>query len=133
LRRLFEGYALIGLGLTGMGIAAVALTGASSVWLVTGLSAAAALIGLGNSVATLQLTTFFASQLDSDDYAAVLRLRYVVIIGSMLLATAAGPLVLSHLGPAQTILACGLAAAVAGGAGVFAPTTVIYGPGFTAA
>jgi MFS family permease len=133
LRRLFEGYALIGLGLTGMGIAAVALSGAPSVWLVAGLAAAAALIGLGNSVATLQLTTFFASQLDSDDYAAVLRLRYVVIIGSMLLATAAGPLVLSHLGPAQTILACGLAAAVAGGAGVFAPTTVIYGPGFTAA
>jgi hypothetical protein len=76
LRRLFEGYALIGLSLTAMGLAAVALTGAPSIWLVAGLSATAALLGLGNSVATLQLTTFFASQLESDDYAAVLRLRY---------------------------------------------------------
>jgi hypothetical protein len=132
LRRLFEGYALIGLSLTAMGVAAVALAEAPSIWLVIGLSAAAALIGLGNSVATLQLTTFLASRLESDDYAAVLRLRYVLINGSMMLATAAGPFVLAHLGPAGTILACGVAAAVAGGAGMFGRTTLMYGPGFRA-
>lgn len=132
LRRLFEGYALIGVSLALMGVAAVALAGAPALWMVSGLSAAAALIGLGNSVATLQLTSFFASQLESDDYAAVLRLRYVVIIGSMMLATAVGPLVLSAFGAAWTILACGVATAVAAGIGMAARSTSGYGAGFEA-
>jgi MFS family permease len=133
LRRLFEGYLIIGASLAGMGLAAAGLAGAPSIGLVAGLSVAAALIGLGNSVATLQLTTFLASQLDGDEYAAVLRLRYVVIIGSMMLATAAGPLVLSHLGPAWTILICGLAAAAAAGPALFARATAAYGPDFSVA
>ncbi|MBW8812970.1 MAG: MFS transporter [Caulobacterales bacterium] len=131
LRRLFEGYMIIGLSLAAMGLAAALLAGAPSIWLVAVLSATAAMIGFGNSVATLQLTSFLASRLDGDDYAAVLRLRYVVIIGSMMLATAAGPALLSRLGPAWTILLCGLAALAAAGPALLARTTAMYGPGFT--
>jgi DHA3 family macrolide efflux protein-like MFS transporter len=114
LRRLFEGYALIGLGVTALGLAA----GLPPGWQLAAMCAAAIVVGLGNSVATLQITTFFASRLDSDDYAAVLRLRMVTIIGSMMATTAVGPWVLSALGPATTIVVCGLAAAAAGVAGM---------------
>jgi len=118
LRRLFQGYVMIGASLAVMGAAAVALADAPAVWLVAGLAAAAALVGVGNSIATLQITTFFATRLSSDDYAAVLRLRMVTIIGSMMTATAAGPWILRALGPASTIVACGVLAAIAGLAGM---------------
>jgi hypothetical protein len=133
LRRLFEGYALIGASLAGMGACALALADAPAGWLVAGLAASAALIGLGNSVATLQLTTFLATRLAGDDYAAVLRLRYVTIIGSMMLATALGPPILRALGPGATILACGLAALAAGLVGLAGAPARRYGPGFETA
>ncbi|WP_296596393.1 MFS transporter [Phenylobacterium sp.] len=130
LRRLFQGYVMIGVSLSVMGAVAIALAGAPTAWLVAGLAAAAALVGVGNSVATLQITTFFATRLASDDYAAVLRLRMVTIIGSMMAATAAGPWVLHALGPANTILACGAAAAIAGFAGMLGGPARRLGPGF---
>lgn len=126
LRRLFQGYVLIGVSLAAMGLAAAA----PPAWQVPALCAAAALIGFGNSVATLQITTFFASRLAADDYAAVLRLRMVTIIGSMMLTTAAGPLVLSALGPSRTILVCGLVATAAGVTALAMAPTRRYGPGF---
>ena len=118
LRRLFQGYVMIGSSLAVMGAVAIALAGAPTLWLVAGLAAAAALVGVGNSVATLQITTFFATRLASDDYAAVLRLRMVTIIGSMMAATAVGPWILRGRGPANTIVACGVVATVAGLAGM---------------
>lgn len=130
LRRLFAGYVMIGASLAAMGAAAVL---APPDWRVPALAACALLIGVGNSVATLQITTFFATRLSGDDYAAVLRLRMVTIIGSMMVATAAGALVLSALGPAATILACGIVATVSGLAGLLVAPTRRYGPGFETA
>lgn len=130
LRRLFQGYVMIGASLALMGAAAIALADAPTAWLVAGLAAAAALVGVGNSIATLQITTFFASRLSSDDYAAVLRLRMVTIIGSMMLATAAGPWILRALGPAHTILACGVVATIAGLAGLLGGPARRLGPNF---
>lgn len=126
LARLFQGYVLIGASLASMGLAAAA----PPAWQVPALAAAAALIGFGNSVATLQITTFFASRLAADDYAAVLRLRMVTIVGAMMLSTAAGSLVLAALGPSRTILACGLAATASGLAALAIAPTRRYGPGF---
>lgn len=130
LRRLFQGYVMIGASLSAMGMIAVALADAPTAWRVAGMAAAAALVGVGNSIATLQITTFFASRLASDDYAAVLRLRMVTIIGSMMAATAAGPWILGALGPASTIVACGVVAALAGIAGVLSGPARRLGPGF---
>lgn len=106
LRRLYEGYALIGLSLALMGLAA----GLPDTWRTPAMAATGVLIGLGNSAAGLQMMTFFASRLPGDDYAAVLRLRQVTIISAMMLATLMGPLILGALGTARTILACGLVA-----------------------
>jgi MFS transporter, DHA3 family, macrolide efflux protein len=130
LRRLFQGYVMIGASLSVMGVVAIALADAATAWLVAGLAAAAALVGVGNSIATLQITTFFATRLASDDYAAVLRLRMVTIIGSMMAATAAGPWILAALGPANTILACGLVATAAGVAGMLGGPAGRLGPAF---
>lgn len=130
LRRLFQGYVMIGASLAIMGAIAIALADAPTAWLVAGMAAAAALVGVGNSIATLQITTFFASRLSSDDYAAVLRLRMVTIIGSIMAATAAGPWILGLLGPAPTIAACGMVATIAGVAGMLSGPAARLGPGF---
>lgn len=130
LRRLFQGYVMIGASLSVMGAIAIALADAPTDWLVAGMATAAALVGVGNSIATLQITTFFASRLSSDDYAAVLRLRMVTIIGSMMAATAAGPWILGALGPANTIAACGVVATLAGIAGMLSGPARRLGPGF---
>lgn len=129
LQRLFEGYVLIGASLALMGLAAAA---APPAWRVPTLALCGALVGFGNSVSTLQITTFFATRLAADDYAAVLRLRMVTIIGSMMATTAVGPLILSAFGPARTIIACGLMGAVAGAWGVLGRPARLYGPGFEA-
>jgi hypothetical protein len=129
LQRLFEGYMLIGTSVAAMGFAATL----SAPWQIPGMCAAAVVLGVGNSVATLQITTFLASRLSSDDYAAILRLRLVTIIGSTMAATAAGPLVLAALGPPPTIVVCGLAAAAAGLAGRLGAPARAYGPGFETA
>jgi MFS family permease len=129
LRRLFEGYALIGAGVAVLGLAAAL----PADWQVPAMAAAAVVVGFGNSVATLQMTTFFATRLPGDDYAAVLRLRYVTIIGSIMLATTAGPVILTALGTAPTIVACGLVTTAAGVAGILGGPARRLGPGFETA
>lgn len=94
------------------------------------MAAAALAMGVGHAVAGLQMLTFFSSRLSSDDYAAVLRLRLVLVIGAMMATTAAGPLVLSALGPAATAVGCGLAAAATALFGVFGKPARQLGPGF---
>jgi MFS transporter, DHA3 family, macrolide efflux protein len=127
LRRLFQGYVLIGASLAAMGLAAAALPPA---WRLPAMAATAILMGVGNSISTLQITTFFATRLPGDDYAAVLRLRMVTIIGSMMLTTAAGPWILPTLGIAPTIIACGVVATVAGLIAVFGGPAGRLGPSF---
>ena len=54
----------------------------------------------------------------------------VTIIGSMMAATAAGPWILRALGPANTILVCGVVATIAGLAGMLGGPARRLGPGF---
>jgi DHA3 family macrolide efflux protein-like MFS transporter len=129
LRRLFQGYIMIGASLAALG-AAAALP--SPLQLVA-MAGAAVLVGVGNSISTLQITTFFATRLPGDDYAAVLRLRMVTIVGSMMLTTAAGPWILKALGTSQTIVACGLVGMAAGVAGALARPARELGPNFETA
>jgi hypothetical protein len=130
LLRLFVGYVMIGACLALIGVAALL---APPEWRVPAMAAASLLMGVGNSVATLQITTFFATRLDGDDYATLLRLRLVTIIGSTMAATALGPAVLGALGPATTILACGLVSTASAVAGLVIAPTRRYGPGFETA
>jgi len=126
LRRLYEGYALIGVSLTLMGLAA----GLPEAWRTPAMAATGVLIGLGNSMAGLQMMTFFASRLPGDDYAAVLRLRQVMIISAMMLATLAGPLILGAVGTARTISLCGLVAGAGAFIGLISRPARTLGAGF---
>jgi hypothetical protein len=126
LRRLYAGYVLIGASLSAMGLAATLAEPLRT----PAMALCAAFIGLGNSIAGLQMITFFATRLQGDDYAAVLRLRQVMIITAMMLATAAGPLVYPALGTARTILVCGLMAALVGLAGAASRASQDLGPDF---
>ncbi|TAJ67940.1 MAG: hypothetical protein EPO51_27720 [Phenylobacterium sp.] len=126
LRRQFEGYLLVGV--------AQALVGAGAMFpppaRIPAMAAAALAMGVGHSIAGLQMLTFFSSRLSSDDYAAVLRLRLVLVIAAMMAATAAGPLILPLLGAAQTAIACGLVAAAAAVVSALGKPARELGPGF---
>lgn len=126
LRRQFEGYVLIGLSLALVGVAAALPAPAR----LPAMAAAAGVMGVANAVAGLQMMTFFAARLASDDHAAVLRLRLVLVISAMMAASSVGPLVLRALGPATTTVACGLLAATAGLAGALSRPSRTLGPGF---
>jgi len=126
LRRQFEGYVAIGLFQASVGAAAM-LPGPLR---VPAMVAAALAMGVAHSIAGLQMLNFFSTRLSADDYAAVLRLRLVLVIGAMMATTAAGPLVLSALGPAATAVACGLVAAATALVGLFGRPARTLGPDF---
>lgn len=126
LRRQFEGYAMIGVGLAAVGAVASLPSG----WQIPAMTACAFLMGIGNAVAGLQMMTFFGARLERDDYAAVLRLRLVLVIGAMALATGAGPIILPLLGAPMTMVACGLAAVAAASWGLFGRPARTLGPEF---
>jgi MFS transporter, DHA3 family, macrolide efflux protein len=107
-RALFVGYATIGVGL--------ALIGATQLFVpaplrVPMMIAFALLIGVGNSMAGMQMTTFFGSRLSPDEFAAVLRLRLTLITVASMIAAAAGPWAFQTVGTVWIILGCGLAIA----------------------
>lgn len=126
LRRQFEGYVAIGVAQALIGAAALLPPPAR----VPGMVAGALVMGVAHSVAGLQMLNFFSTRLSSEDYAAVLRLRLVLVIGAMMATTALGPLVLPRLGPAMTAVVCGLVAAGAALAGLFGRPARSLGPGF---
>lgn len=126
LRRQFEGYLAIGLAQALVGAAALLPPPAR----IPAMAAAALAMGVGHSVAGLQMLNFFSSRLSSDDYAAVLRLRLVLVIIAMMASTAAGPFVLARLGPAPTAVACGLTAAAMALVGLFGRPARTLGPDF---
>jgi DHA3 family macrolide efflux protein-like MFS transporter len=126
LRRQFEGYVMIGVSLVLLG-AAAALPGALR---VAAMTACAALMGIGGAIAHIQLVTFFGTRLSRDDHAAVLRLRLAMVIGAMMLSTAAGPFLLPALGTVGTTLACGAAATFAAVVGMLSGPARRLGPGF---
>ena len=92
--------------------------------------APALVMGVAHAVAGLQMLTFFSTRLSSDDNAAVLRLRLVLVIGAMMATTSIGPFVLPALGPALTAFVCGLVAAATALVGLFGRPARSLGPGF---
>jgi len=126
LRRQFEGYAVIGVAQALIGAAAM-LPGPAR---IPAMVAAALVMGVAHSVAGLQMLSFFSTRLSSDDYAAVLRLRLVLVIGAMMATTAAGPFILPALGPAMTAVVCGSVAAATALVGLFGRAARSLGPGF---
>lgn len=126
LRRQFEGYVVIGVAQAMIGAAAM-LPGPAR---IPAMVAAALVMGVAHSVAGLQMLSFFSTRLSSDDYAAVLRLRLVLVIGAMMASTAAGPFILPVLGPAMTAFVCGSVAAATALVGLFGSPARSLGPGF---
>ena len=126
LRRQFEGYVVIGVAQALIGAAAM-LPGPAR---VPAMVAAALVMGVAHSVAGLQMLTFFSTRLDSDDYAAVMRLRLVLVIGAMMATTAVGPWVLPALGPAMTAFVCGGVAAATALVGLFGRPANSLGPDY---
>jgi len=126
LRRQFEGYLAIGVSQALIGAAAM-LPGPAR---IPAMVAAALAMGVAHSIAGLQMLNFFSMRLSSDDYAAVLRLRLVLVITAMMASTAAGPFILPALGPAGTAFACGLVAATAALVGLFGRPARTLGPDF---
>jgi len=126
LRRQFEGYVAVGVSQALVGAAAL-LPGPGR---IAAMVAAALAMGVGHSIAGLQMLTFFSSRLSSDDYAAVLRLRLVLVISAMMAATAAGPFVLPLIGPAMTAFACGVVATVTALVSLFGRPARSLGPDF---
>jgi MFS family permease len=126
LRRQFEGYTVIGVAQTLIGAGAL-LEGPAR---IPAMVAAALVMGVAHSVAGLQMLNFFSTRLSSEDYAAVLRLRLVMVIGAMMATTAVGPFVLPQLGPAMTGVVCGLIATAVALVGLFGRPARTLGPGF---
>jgi hypothetical protein len=118
-RSLFLGYMTIG--------ASLALIGASELvgpkpLRVPLMTAFALLMGLGNSMAGMQMTTFLGSRMEADAFAGVLRLRLTLITAVSMLATAAGPWFFQTLGAVWTIVMCGLATTAAAALSVTSTT-----------
>jgi len=126
LRRQFEGYVVVGVSQALVGAAGL-LAGPAR---ITAMVVAALAMGVGHSVAGLQMLTFFSSGLSSDDYAAVLRLRLVLVISAMMASTAAGPFILPVLGAAMTAVGCGTIAAVTALIGLIGRPARTLGPDF---
>lgn len=114
-RFMFGGYATIGAGLA---LTALAQSMTPSLLQVLLMAALALLIGIGNSVAGIQMLTFFGSRLGADDFAGVLRLRLVLVTGAAVVSTALGPFLFEAFGIPGTVLACGLLALAAAILGV---------------
>lgn len=114
-RALFLGYAAIGTGLALVPVPILLLQPAPAVLLSTLIAFAG---GLGGAAAGVQMLSYLGSRLGADDFAAVLRLRLALVIGSAMLAAAAGPWIYGALGIAGTMIAAGSAATAAALAGL---------------
>jgi hypothetical protein len=98
--------ATIGVGLALIGVTQLFVPGPLRVPLMI---AFALLIGVGNSMAGMQMMTFFGSRLSPDEFAAVLRLRLTLITAASMIAAAAGPWAFQTVGTVWIIVGCGLA------------------------
>ncbi len=112
---MFSGYAAIGAGLA---LIALAQSLPPSLLQVLLMAAPACLIGVGNSMAGIQMLTFFGSRLGADDFAGVLRLRLVLVTGAAIVSRAFGPVLFEAFGIPGTVLACGLLSLAAAMIGV---------------
>ena len=98
-RFIFLGYGTIGAGVALLGLAESFLTGLP---LVAATAAAASLVGVGNSMAGIQMLTWFGSRLDAGDFAAILRLRLILVTTAAAGSTALGAWIFDAAGIAAT-------------------------------
>lgn len=110
-RLIFSGYAAIGAGLALIGLAEATLSG----WpLVAAMIVFALPIGFGNAAAGILMLTWFGGRMGADDFAAILRLRLVIVTGAATASTALGAWIFDAFGIAATTfiggtLLCGTA------------------------
>jgi hypothetical protein len=114
-RFMFSGYAAIGAGVALVGLAQATLP---PPLVVPAVILLALLIGVGNAIAGLLMPTFFGTRLTAGDFAAVLRLRLILVTGAATLTTALGPWLFPGFGVAGVAVAGGaalVAAAISAG------------------
>jgi len=109
-RFLFVGYVLRGLGLAAIGVAALAAPPKIAPLAMAGGSF---VLGVGGSIAFLQMMPFFQTRMDVADATAVFRLRYAILAAATMLGALLGPAVFRLWSPASIIVACGVALAMA--------------------
>lgn len=110
-RFLFLGYVLRGLGLAAIG--AAALFAPRSLAPVA-MAAGGFILGMGGSIAFLQMMPFFQTRMDVADATAVFRLRYAILAAATMAGALLGPAVFRLWSPAPVIIACGAVLALAG-------------------
>lgn len=103
-RFLFVGYMLRGLGLAWIGAAALM---APPAFAPLAMAAGGFVLGMGGSIAFLQMMPFFQTRLDVADATAVFRLRYAILAGATMLGSLLGPAVFRLWSPAWVIMVCG--------------------------
>jgi hypothetical protein len=110
-RFLFVGYVLRGLGLAAIGAAALfAPPGVAPL----AMAAGGFVLGVGGSMAFLQMMPFFQTRMDVADATAVFRLRYAILSAATMLGALLGPAAFRLWSPAWVIVACGAVLALAG-------------------
>lgn len=110
-RFLFAGYILRGLGLAGIGAAALL---APPAFAPLAMAGGGFVLGVGGSIAFLQMMPFFQTRMDVADATAVFRLRYAILAGATMLGALLGPAAYRLWSPAWVIIACGAMLALAG-------------------
>lgn len=110
-RFLFLGYILRGLGLAAIGAAALFAPPGIAPF---AMAAGGFVLGVGGSIAFLQMMPFFQTRMDVADTTAVFRLRYAILAAATLLGALLGPVVFRLWPVAWVIVACGAALALAG-------------------
>ena len=110
-RFLFVGYVLRGAGLAGIGAAALFAPPWLAPW---AMAAAGFVLGVGGSMAFLQMMPFFQTRMDVADATAVFRLRYAILAAATMLGASLGPAAFRLWPPAWVIVACGAVLALAG-------------------
>jgi hypothetical protein len=110
-RFLFVGYVLRGLGLAAIGLAAlVAPPGIAPI----AMAAGGFVLGVGGSMAFLQMTPFIQTRMEVADATAVFRLRYAILAAATMGGALLGPGAYRLWSAAPVIVACGAVLTLAG-------------------
>jgi len=109
-RFLFLGHLLRGIGLAAIGAAALVVPARIASLLMAG---GGFVLGVGGSIAFLQMMAFFQTRMDAADAAAIFRLRYAILATATMVGALLGPAVFRLWSPAWVIVACGVALALA--------------------
>ncbi|WP_293677670.1 MFS transporter [uncultured Phenylobacterium sp.] len=110
-RFLFAGYVLRGMGLAGIGAGALF---APPGFAPLAMAAAGFVLGVGGSMAFLQMMPFFQTRMDVADATAVFRLRYAILAAATMAGALLAPAVFRLWTPAPVIITCGAVLALAG-------------------